>query len=85
MNPASFDYFRAASVEEAVALLHRHDDAKVLADVDHRSRLGEAQLHDRQQAVAAGQHLGLLVTVEQRHRFFDAGGPEVVELRWIHG
>ncbi len=31
MYPAKFDYFRAASVEEAVALLHRHDDAKVLA------------------------------------------------------
>lgn len=31
MYPANFEYFRAASVEEAVALLHRHDDAKVLA------------------------------------------------------
>ncbi len=31
MYPAKFDYFRAASVEEAVALLHRHRDAKVLA------------------------------------------------------
>ncbi len=31
MYPAKFDYFRAASVEEAVALLHRHGDAKVLA------------------------------------------------------
>ncbi len=31
MYPSKFDYFRAASVEEAVALLHRHDDAKVLA------------------------------------------------------
>ena len=31
MYPAKFDYHRAASVEEAVALLHRHDDAKVLA------------------------------------------------------
>ncbi len=31
MYPAPFEYFRAASVEEAVALLHRHEDAKVLA------------------------------------------------------
>ena len=31
MYPAKFDYFRAASVEEAVALLHRHREAKVLA------------------------------------------------------
>ncbi len=31
MFPANFEYFRAASVEEAVALLHRHKDAKVLA------------------------------------------------------
>ena len=31
MYPASFEYFRAASIEEAVALLHRLDDAKVLA------------------------------------------------------
>lgn len=31
MYPAKFDYFRAASVEEAVALLHRHRDSKVLA------------------------------------------------------
>ncbi|MEM7582365.1 MAG: xanthine dehydrogenase family protein subunit M [Acidobacteriota bacterium] len=31
MVPANFEYFRAASVEEAVALLHRHSDAKLLA------------------------------------------------------
>ena len=31
MYPAKFEYFRAASVEEAVALLHRHGDASVLA------------------------------------------------------
>ncbi len=31
MYPAKFDYFRAASVEEAIALLHRHKEAKVLA------------------------------------------------------
>ncbi len=31
MYPAKFDYFRAASVEEAVALLHRHRDSKVIA------------------------------------------------------
>ncbi len=31
MYPAQFEYFRAVSVEEAVALLHRHKDAKVLA------------------------------------------------------
>ncbi len=31
MYPAKFDYFRAASIEEAVALLHRHRDSKVLA------------------------------------------------------
>ena len=31
MYPAKFDYYRAASVEEAVALLHHHRDAKLLA------------------------------------------------------
>ncbi len=31
MYPAKFDYYRAASVEEAVALLHRHRESKVLA------------------------------------------------------
>ncbi len=31
MFPASFDYYRAASVEDAVALLGRHADAKVIA------------------------------------------------------
>ena len=31
MYPAKFDYFRAASVEEAVALLHRHKESRVLA------------------------------------------------------
>jgi aerobic carbon-monoxide dehydrogenase medium subunit len=31
MIPASFDYYRASSVEEAVKLLQEHDDAKLLA------------------------------------------------------
>lgn len=31
MYPASFDYHRAASVEEALSLLDAHDDAKLLA------------------------------------------------------
>ncbi|MDP9365997.1 MAG: xanthine dehydrogenase family protein subunit M, partial [Chloroflexota bacterium] len=31
MNPAAFDYHRAASVQDAVALLQQHPDAKLLA------------------------------------------------------
>ena len=31
MYPAKFDYYRASSVGEAVAMLQQHDDAKVLA------------------------------------------------------
>ena len=31
MIPAAFEYFRPATVDEAVALLHEHSDAKVLA------------------------------------------------------
>ena len=31
MFPASFEYFRAASVDEALSLLQRHEDAKLLA------------------------------------------------------
>ncbi len=31
MFPANFDYFRAGSLDEAIALLREHDDSKVLA------------------------------------------------------
>ena len=39
------------------------------ADVDQHRRLGQAQLHQRQQAVAAGEELGLVtVLTDEAHR-----------------
>ena len=35
------------------------------ADVDQRARLGEAQLHQREEAVAAGDELGVLLRAQQ--------------------
>ena len=44
-------------------------------DVDERRRLREPQAHQRDQAVAAGQHLGVLaVLVQQLRRLLDGGG-----------
>jgi hypothetical protein len=40
-------------------------------DVYERPRLGEAELHHRYQALAAGQHLGILAElVQKRERLF---------------
>ena len=48
-------------------------------DVDQDRRRRQAQLHERQQAVAAGQHLGVAVRAEQIDGFAhraDGGVPE---------
>ena len=50
------------------------------ADVDERGREREAQLHHRQQRVAAGEQLGLVaVLAEQRDGLVDRVGAHVVE------
>jgi hypothetical protein len=55
------------------------------ADVDEDGRLGQAQLHERQQAVAAGEELGLVpVLGDQRDRFVGRAGADVVELGRDH-
>jgi hypothetical protein len=54
-------------------------------DVDHDLRAREAQLHRGDQAVAAREHLGVVaVTHEQRQRFIDRRGADVVEICGIH-
>ena len=50
------------------------------ADVDEHARLGQAQLHQRQQAVAAGEELGVVaVLADQADRLLGRPGPHVVE------
>ena len=54
------------------------------ADVDQVGRLRQAQLHHRQQAVAAGEQLGVLLRAEQVERLRDARGAVIVESCRIH-
>jgi hypothetical protein len=55
------------------------------ADVDQRFRLCQAQLHDRQQAVAAGNELGpLSMLLQESYCFVDASGALVRELGRVH-
>ena len=50
------------------------------ADVDEHARLGEAQLHQRQQAVAAGEELGIVaVLADEADRLVGGAGTDVVE------
>ena len=49
------------------------------SDVDEKGRLGEAQLHERQQRVPAGQQLRVLALPEQADRVVDGGRNLVVE------
>ena len=54
-------------------------------DVDERRRSGHSELHRRDDALAARQHLGLsLVALEDRKRFGKARRSEVLEGRRIH-
>ena len=56
------------------------------ADVDQHARLGEAQLHQRQQAVAAGEELGLVAVLgRQADGLLGRAGPDVVERGGDHG
>ena len=51
-------------------------------DVDQRRRLRQAQPHQRDQAVAAGEHLGVLaVLAEQLRRLLDRGGASRIRMR----
>ena len=55
------------------------------ADVDEQGRLGQPELEQGQQAVAAGEHLGLALPVAQGGQGVLQGGrPHVVELGWDH-
>ena len=50
------------------------------ADVDEHGGLGEAQLHQRQQAVPTGEELGVVtVLASEAHRFLGARRSDVVE------
>ena len=50
------------------------------ADVDEHARLGEAQLHHRQQAVPAGEELGLVaVLADEADGLLGRSGADVVE------
>ena len=54
-------------------------------DVDERARLGEPQLHEWQQAVAAGEELGIVtVLADEADRFGGRPGPDVIELCGDH-
>ena len=49
-------------------------------DVDQDARLGEAQLHQRQQAVPAGQKLGVLTMLaDEADCLFGGTGTDVIE------
>src|SRR5690348_682017 len=54
-------------------------------DVDERLRLRQAQSHERDQAVPACQHLGVLAELlEQLRRLIHGGGTGVFESGWNH-
>src|SRR5207244_13052795 len=50
------------------------------ADIDHDLRLGEPELHRRDQTVAAGQHFRVLAMLgEKGERLVERRGPGVIE------
>src|SRR5205807_893282 len=54
-------------------------------DVDKRRGLRQAKPHERNQAVAAGEHLGVLAELaEQLRRLVDRGGASVFECSRYH-
>jgi hypothetical protein len=53
-------------------------------DVDDERRLGEAEFEHRDQALTAGEDLGVLVIVEQGDCVVESGGSDVVEGRGNH-
>src|SRR5882724_11316478 len=56
-----------------------------LAQVDEMLRLGEAQLHHRDQAVTTREDLGVVELAEQLQGLRDAGGGVILERGWVHG
>ena len=65
---------------DVVAVLADVAQVAEAADVDEHARLRQAQLHQRQQAVAAGDQLGLVaVLAEQADGLLGGAGPDVVE------
>ena len=57
-----------------------YDEVAEAADVDEHARLGEAQLHQRQQAVAAGEELGVVaVLADEADGLLGGTGADVVE------
>ena len=64
---------------EIVPSLQGHSASELsdVADVDQHGRRGKPQLHQRDQAVPARQHLRVFVLGEQRYRFFYRAGSVV--------
>src|SRR5439155_9733754 len=54
------------------------------AYVNERAGLGEAELHERQERVAAGEHLRVLRAAERLHRLLDRRRSLVVEVERDH-
>ena len=73
MYPANFEYFRAASVEEAVALLRRHKDAKVLAGGHSLLPIMKLRLAEPAALIDIG-HIHILRGVSHAGRNFRVGG-----------
>src|SRR5205823_11734769 len=76
---------RPASDAEHPALFLDVLEARDLADVDEVTRLAEAELEERQEALAAREDLGVLVLREQRDRLRERGRCMVVEAGRDHG
>ena len=71
---------RQSAEHDPVALATDEPEIREPSDVDDHLRLCEAELHRRQQAVAAGQELRVIaVPGEQSQRFVERRGPDVVE------
>ena len=55
-------------------------------DVDEHGWLSEPQGHERNEALAAGEDLGVIACLgEGIERFLERGRGEVVERRWLQG
>jgi len=67
------------------ALFANVGHAAEFAEIDYESRRGEAQLHQRKKAVAAGEKLGFIaVAIEEANRFFERFGRVIFECRGNH-